>query len=48
MVIGTTALFKTAALAETLGLDAATINQLRWMAEGELVIATLVFSYSVM
>lgn len=45
MVIGATALFKTAALAEMLGLDAATINQLRWMAEGELVIATLVVSY---
>ena len=45
MVIGATALFKTAALAETLGLDAATINQLRWLAEGELVIATLVVSY---
>lgn len=45
MVIGATALFKAAALAETLGLDAATINQLRWMAEGELVIATLVVSY---
>ncbi|WP_319782873.1 TDT family transporter [Oceanisphaera sp. IT1-181] len=45
MVIGATALFKVATLAETLGLDAATINQLRWMAEGELVIATLVVSY---
>ena len=45
MVIGATALFKTAALAETLGLDEAAIAQLRWMAEGELVIATLVVSY---
>ena len=45
LVIGATALFKAAALTETLGLDAAVINQLRWMAEGELVIATLVISY---
>ncbi|MGO5000262.1 TDT family transporter [Oceanisphaera sp. W20_SRM_FM3] len=45
MVIGATALFKVAILAESLGLDAAAINQLRWMAEGELVIATLVVSY---
>ncbi|MFD1008500.1 TDT family transporter [Oceanisphaera ostreae] len=45
LVIGATALFKVVTLAETLGLDAAAINQLRWMAEGELVIATLVVSY---
>ena len=45
LVIGATALFKVAAWAETLGLDTAVINQLRWMAEGELVIATLVVSY---
>lgn len=45
LVIGATALFKVATLAEALGLDTATVNQLRWMAEGELVIATLVVSY---
>lgn len=45
MVIGATALFKVATLAESLGLDTVAINQLRWMAEGELVIATLVVSY---
>lgn len=45
MVIGATALFKTATLAQTLGLDAATINQLTWLAEGELMIATVIVTY---
>ncbi|GGB48562.1 tellurite resistance protein [Oceanisphaera marina] len=45
LVIGATALFKVATLAETQGLDMASVAQLRWLAEGELVIATLVVSY---
>lgn len=45
LVIGATALFKVVTLAENSGLDIASINLLRWLAEGELSIATLVVSY---
>lgn len=45
LVIGAAAAFKVLHLADDLGLDTATLAQLRWLAEGELVIATVIVSY---
>lgn len=45
LVIGATALFKTASLTDNLGLADGTSEQLRALAEGELIVATAVITY---
>ncbi|ART80489.1 TDT family transporter [Oceanisphaera avium] len=45
LVIGAAALFKVARLARELGWDETSVSQLTWLAEGELIIATLIVSY---